>query len=170
MPRKIVALVTEYQAKVGTIFTVRATRVCSGCKLFEVCMGKLRPGGRYKVIKVRNFKQKCPVLSEYLRVSVVEELPIRLLVNKRLAMEGITITYTQPKCPPELVKELGELCSPRYIANGEKVRIIKILQILPGDLAIVEAELLQPPPSSLWSWSSQRQGLRQKTRRRHPPS
>ncbi len=150
MGRKTVSMLTETMAKEGVEFSPYASEKCIGCRFFNVCIGNLRPGARYRVVKVRSHRNKCPLLSEEMYVVEVEELPVRLVVPSNMAIEGMTITYRKPPRCPDEVKRFGVDCNPPYILEGEKATVKKIVGRLRGGLTVVEAELLDPPKRELW--------------------
>ncbi len=122
--RRVVTLTTPALAKKGAVFKARPLPACFSCKLYSVCMGKLRPGVRYRVVEVRSVKHKCPVLEEPMYVVVVEEEPILIAVEKRLAMEGVTLRYEPIECRESRCK-FYEQCVANFLECGIKVRILK---------------------------------------------
>ena len=151
MPRRTVSMLTEIMAKQGTEFSPYASPKCLRCRFFNVCIGNLRPGARYKVIRVRNHKNFCPLLSEKMYVVEVEELPVKLVVETRLAVQGMTVRYNTPSdCDDEEVRVYRVKCNPPYIMEGERISIHRVVARLSKGLTVVEAEILDPPPRELW--------------------
>ncbi|GEM_PF-284063 len=151
MARRTVSMLTEVMAKEGIEFSPYASERCVHCSLFNVCIGNLRPGARYKVLKVRQHRNRCPLLSEEMYVVEVEELPVRLIVPTSIAVEGMTITYRRPRtCDEEEARRHNAHCSPTYILEGEKAVIRRVVAKLPRGLAVVEAEIVEPPKRELW--------------------
>lgn len=151
MPRRTVSMLTEIMARKGTEFSPYASPKCLKCRFFNVCIGNLRPAARYKVVKVRPHKNKCPLLREEMYVVEVEELPVRLVVNTRMAVPGMTIRYHIPTdCKVEEVRKYNVKCKPPYIVEGEKILVKKTVAKLSGGLTVVEAEILDPPSPELW--------------------
>ncbi len=151
MPRRTVSMLTEIMAKEGTEFSPYASEKCIHCSLFNVCIGNLRPGAKYRVVKVRSHRNKCPLLSEEMYVVEVEELPVRLVVPSTMAVEGMTITYRRPSaCSDEEARKYGAQCNPPYILEGEKAVVKRVVGKLRGGLAVVEAEIVDPPKRELW--------------------
>ncbi len=170
MPRRTVSMLTEIMAKEGTEFSPYASAKCLKCRFFNVCIGNLRPAARYKVVKVRFHKNKCPLLREEMYVVEIEELPVRLVIDTRLAVPGMTIRYNLPaNCVDEKVRKYNVKCEPPYIIEGEKILVKKIIAKLDGGLTVVEAEILEPPSQELWyrifPQSVPRTGLRRGSRR-----
>lgn len=119
----LVTLVSKEQAEVGHRFRVmKIPDECYSCKLYRVCMGRLRPRRTYRIIEVRpSLGQRCKITGGEMTPVVVEELPVRLLLPRRKAQEGVVVTYEGEcrgcdGCPDE------DLLKP-----GEKVLVLKVL-------------------------------------------
>ncbi len=184
MARKTVSMLTEVMAKEGIEFSPYASEKCIHCPFFNVCIGNLRPGARYRVVKVRQHKNRCPLLSEEMYVVEVEELPVKLIIPSAMAVEGMTITYRRTgKCNEDEARKHDAHCNPTYILDGEKAVIRRVIAKLPNGLAVVEAEIVDQPKRELWmrvfpesatrqsrqrSGKMQRSPRRRGTRRRPP--
>lgn len=144
MGKKILTLVTEAQSGRGTVFTIGVTSTCIRCGLFNFCVGKLRPGLRYKVVENRGVKHYCPLLKERMTVALVEEMPVRVSIKKSIAIENLSITYAKLQCQNRSCRYYNT-CVLNPVKNGEKLKITKILEYprcpLGFSLAVVEAEL-----------------------------
>jgi Uncharacterized protein conserved in archaea len=121
--RAIVTLVSREQAEVGHRFrVVRIPDECSSCRLYQVCMGRLKPGRTYVVAEVRpSLGQRCKITGGEMTPVVVEEVPLRLLLPRKKALEGVVVTYEGEcrgcrDCPGE------DTLSP-----GEKILVEKVL-------------------------------------------
>jgi len=120
--RRIVTLVSIGQASVGHKFRVYSVPdECRDCKLYSVCLGKLRIGVVYRIVELRpNMGQKCKITGDSVVPAVVEELPIIALVPINKALEGVVVTY-EAEC------EGCEECDNLPLNKGEKIKILKVL-------------------------------------------
>ncbi len=124
--KRIVTLITEAQAKVGTKFSVRIMPSCRKCKLFNICMGRLREGLVYEVVKVRRIKHKCPHTGATMVVVEVTEAPKLALLPSRHCYEGAIISYKPVKCT-RVSCPYYRYCRVSGISSGEKVLIERVL-------------------------------------------
>ncbi|MEZ0247945.1 MAG: UPF0179 family protein [Thermoproteus sp.] len=123
MGRAVATLVSREQAEVGHRFkVVKVPDECLSCRLYSVCIGRLKPGRTYRIVEVRpSLGQKCKITGGEMTPVVVEEMPIRLLLPRRKAQEGIIVTYEGDcrgcdGCPDENTLNINE-----------KILIIKVL-------------------------------------------
>jgi uncharacterized protein (UPF0179 family) len=158
MPRRALSMVTKPFARKGAVFQPLLTSKCLSCEFFRVCIGSTRPLVSYRVVETRMHFNRCPALSEEMQVVVVEEMPTRLLVEAPFVAPGAEITYRKPASCPE-----GLNCEHLGVEQGEKVRIVRVLEKLAPNLWLVEAELLEPPSPRLWLAAKQK--LLQRPRR-----
>ena len=70
---------------------------CKDCRLKGVCFN-LEPGARYRVVEVRNQRHACEECEGEVVAVEVEKVSTPGAVPKKGAMEGVTITYSEPKC------------------------------------------------------------------------
>lgn len=125
-----VTLVGKNQARVGyTFFYVGVAPECKECKLHSLCHA-LREGWTYEVVKVRGVTHTCPVHEEGASVVEVKELPLRLAIPRKEAIEGAIITVEGRRCksPPPLSPgdEKYLVCCNPYL-KSTKVRIAKVI-------------------------------------------
>ncbi|MGC8582298.1 MAG: UPF0179 family protein [Thermoproteus sp.] len=125
MGRTVVTLVSKEQAEVGHRFrVVRIPDECSSCRLYQVCMGRLRPGRSYVITEVRpSLGQRCKITGGEMTPVVVEEVPLRLLLPRKKALEGVIVTYEGEcrgcrDCPDEST-----------LRPGEKILVEKVLGV-----------------------------------------
>lgn len=123
MGKLITTLVSREQAEVGHRFkVVKIPDECSTCKLYQICMGRLKPRRTYRIVEVRpSLGQKCKITGGEMSPVVVEELPIKLLLPRSKALEGVIVTYEGEcrgcdGCPDE-----------DTLRPGEKVLVVKVL-------------------------------------------
>ncbi|MEM2218339.1 MAG: UPF0179 family protein [Thermofilaceae archaeon] len=118
-------MVTEAQAKVGTVFKAMVNPKCIKCPFYKVCAGTLRSGGRYKVKAIRRKAHTCPLLNERMVVIEVEEMPALSTVESKLAVEGLTFRYKIPRCERESCLRYL-LCNNTYFIEGEQVKVVAV--------------------------------------------
>ncbi len=122
----VVTFVGEGQAAVGFRFVASAPpEVCRKCKLFLVCMGRLKPGRAYMVIELKEKEHYCPLYEGKVRVAKVVQAPIEALVKPQFAVEGATVTISIEECG-EKACSLAMVCRPEGVRNGDKIRIEKV--------------------------------------------
>lgn len=120
--REIVTFVGDAQAKVGFRFVAsKPPEVCRGCKLFLVCMSKLKPGKVYEVIEVKDKEHYCPLYEENVKVVKVAEAPVEALVKSNLAVEGATVEPIIEECKKRC--PLKAYCTPEWVEPGKKVKV-----------------------------------------------
>lgn len=142
-----ITMVTEAQAKVGAVFKAVINPKCTKCQFYKVCGETLRSGGRYKVKAIRRKAHVCPLLNERMVVVEVEEMPVLLAVESKLAVEGLTFRYRRMHCEHRSCPQ-HSLCDNAYFAEGEQVKVatvhgkvacpknraISLIELLPLDL------------------------------------
>ena len=120
----IITLVSHIVARKGyTFLFTGGTDVCKNCRLRKVCIDKLKPGHLYKVKRVLGIKNRCP-LNEWVVTVEIEEVPIRVAIPKRYAVEGLTFLYRKLECDSNCKNK--EICSPKYLPKKAKVKVVKI--------------------------------------------
>lgn len=122
-----VAMVTRAQARAGLVFRVMPNARCLACRLYGVCAGLLRPGGRYRVLAVRRKAHFCPLIRDYMIVVEVEELPLPAVVESKVAVEGVALKYERVSCTRRSCPYY-EYCVNSPLSEGEKVRVVKIVE------------------------------------------
>lgn len=94
----LITLLNEPQARVGGEFYFMGPNTdCRDCKLKGVCFN-LEPGSRYRVVEVRSQRHACEACEGEVVAVEVEKVPTPGAVPKKGAMDGVTITYSEPKC------------------------------------------------------------------------
>ncbi|MEM1630620.1 MAG: UPF0179 family protein [Thermofilum sp.] len=150
MGRRALSMVTEPFARKGAVFQPLLTGKCLSCQFFNVCIGTMRPLVSYRVVEVRKHFNLCPALSERLQVVLVEELPVRLVVEIPFVAPGAVIQYRKPNCPDI------PACDTVSVGDGERIRLLQGLQRIRERLWLVEAELLDSPSPRLWLLAKQK--------------
>jgi len=124
-----ISLVGIKQAKEGFVFLHQGSiEECKNCKLLKVCLENLESGRVYEVVGVRDKTFKCKVHDEGVRVVEVQKANTEASIDKRLAFEGVTITYKKQECENSSCPDY-KVCIPLGLRNGDKCKIFKI-----GDL------------------------------------
>lgn len=94
----LITLVGEPQAKPGAEFYFMGPLTeCKDCRLKGVCFN-LEAGARYRVVEVRSQRHPCEIAEGEVVAVEVEKVPTPGAVPKKGAMEGVTITYSEPRC------------------------------------------------------------------------
>ncbi|RLG85077.1 MAG: hypothetical protein DRO18_06345 [Thermoprotei archaeon] len=136
----IITLVSYLVAKEGYTFAFTgATPQCSKCRFKRVCVDKLRPGHVYRIVRVLNIRNRCPV-NEYVVTVEVEEALIEASIPKRLAVEGMIIDYRKVGC--NMLKcKFSSICKPKLLPSTCKVKVVKVHGKLkcPKGLTLVKA-------------------------------
>lgn len=121
----IITLVSKPQARVGLSFRVfNIPDECPRCRLYQVCMGRLRPGRVYRIIEVKPLKYPNPhrcllTGDEMVPVSVEEEamiLPVRL----PYVVEGMVTAFDKSWC----------ICGGCPSSEGlpAKIKVLKVIR------------------------------------------
>ena len=97
---------------------------CKDCKVKTICF-HLDKGARYKIISARDVVHQCPQHDEGVVVVQVEEIPRDLIISKRQAMEGTTITYDLNSCSHRGCQHY-RYCVPVGMESGIKRTVIKV--------------------------------------------
>lgn len=100
------------------------TEECGGCRLRSVC-NSLDKGCRYKVTEVRKQEHDCPLLDEKIVASQVEKVPSPAALPKRGLMDGVTVTFTPPKCGI-IGCPNWSFCNPPGKTGGDKVSVVEM--------------------------------------------
>lgn len=125
--KKIVTLITEAQAKVGTRFSVKKYDFCKRCKLFNICLKKLKEGVIYEVVNVRKVKHICPKMRVTMRVVEVVEAPKLIIIPAKNCYVGAIVTYNPINCNLKRCPYYNYCCNVKGLEKGEKIIIEKIV-------------------------------------------
>ncbi|MCK5397948.1 MAG: UPF0179 family protein [Thermoplasmata archaeon] len=97
---------------------------CKDCKVKTICF-HLDQGTKYKIISARDIVHDCPQHDEGVVVVQVEEVPRNIVISKRQAMEGTTITFEVQKCSQRGCQHY-QFCLPIGMESGLKRKVIKV--------------------------------------------
>jgi len=139
----LITLISHLVAKEGHVFVFSGgAPVCEGCRFRKVCIDRLKKGHVYRVVKVLNIKNRCPLNEYVVTVEVVEE-PIKVLLPTSLAIEGMTVKYERRVCSNNSCPYYS-LCNPRLLPNTCKVKILKVLRRIkcPKGASLKEVEVV----------------------------
>ena len=139
----LINLLSEPQAKVGGEFYFMGPITdCKDCRLKGVCFN-LEPGSRYRVVEVRNQRHSCQECEGEVVAVEVEKVPTPGAIPKKGAMEGVTLTYAESKCP-EVSCPNYWLCHAVGKRDGQKYTVVRLGKDLecPIGEKMVAADLL----------------------------
>ncbi len=126
--KRVMTLIGREQAIVGKTFRLYSIpNECRQCKLFGICVARLRPGRVYKIVEVKHVglpqPNKCLLTGEDMVPIIAEELPIIIPIPAKLFIEGVVITYERSLIACNDARRY--VPSDNVLREGTKVRIIK---------------------------------------------
>jgi len=122
----LVTLIGEKLAKENDEFIYLGPQNdCKNCKLKTVCFN-LKPGGRYKITKVRDKRHSCSVHDGNAAVVEVQEMPIITSIDKRIS-EG-NITKIEKKECNNIGCKHYKLCFSIRIQHDKQYKVEKIYE------------------------------------------
>lgn len=136
-----VTLVPYEFAKEGVEFQYLGPAAeCRECRLKNVCL-RLQEGKCYRITKIRENEHECRVHSGgKVVVAEVEEIPMKIAINKKFAIEGAMVEYQGIRCRNREC-QYYEYCRP-YKLTAEKLKIEKVLEEISCPLKILEPVLV----------------------------
>jgi len=139
----LVTLIGEKLAKEGSEFIyLGPNSECRGCKLKTVCFN-LKPGRRYRIMKVRDKRHSCSVHEGDAVVIEAKEMPITAAINRKLS-EGSIAKIEKKECDNTGCTNY-KLCHNIALQRNRKYKIIKIHERLDCPLGynLQKAELIE---------------------------
>ncbi len=126
--KRIMTLISKEQAIVGKNFRLYSIPdECKRCKLFNLCVSRLKPGRVYRVVEVKHVglpqTNKCLLTGEEVVPIIAEELPLIIPVPAKLFIEGVVITYAKSDVACDNVKRY--LPNEQVLKEGTKVKIVR---------------------------------------------
>ncbi|MFB6470747.1 MAG: UPF0179 family protein [Vulcanisaeta sp. AZ3] len=126
--KRITTLIGKEQAVIGKTFRLYSIPdECKKCKLYSICVARLRLGRVYRIVEVKHVglpqPSKCLLTGEDMVPIVIEEMPITIPIPIKSFMEGITLTYIKPKVNCDELKRY--IPSEQVIKDGTKVKVIR---------------------------------------------
>ncbi|HEU13150.1 MAG TPA: UPF0179 family protein [Euryarchaeota archaeon] len=119
----MIALVGKRMAKKDFVFQyLGGIQECRDCPLRNICF-MLSPGKYYRITNVRDKEHQCKIhdLNKVVTVEV-EELPVPITVEKKMAIEGSTININNRPCS-NIYCKYYELCNHLWLKENMKVKI-----------------------------------------------
>jgi len=116
----IYTLMGKDLVKKGVQFIAQDSEECKKCRYYPTCIKNLEIGRRYVVKELKDKVFKCKLSGEAVLIGV-EPAEIPLLVEKKKAIEGLTLKFKP------LSSKKKELLNPQGLKSGDKIKIIKIL-------------------------------------------
>lgn len=148
--KRKVTMVGLRQAKVGfTFLHSQPTEECVLCELLRTCMISLEIGRVYAVTRVRDKTFPCQVHEEGVRVVEVEEPPLDVAIEHRIAFPLGVIAFRPQECKYAGCKSIG-LCQPQGLVEGDRCKILEVKErlICPLDRRLVRATVRREAQSA----------------------
>ena len=140
---RIITLVSYLVAKEGYTFVFSGPMPeCSTCRFKKVCVDRLKKNHVYKIVKVLRIRNRCPV-NKYVVTVEVEEVPITVVVPKRLAIDGMIINYEKIKCDNRSCPYYN-FCRPKLLPERSRVKIVKVLDRVkcPRGMSLIKVDVI----------------------------
>lgn len=124
--KQVLTLIGKGQAIIGRTFKLYAIPdECRRCKLYNICVARIKPGRVYRIVEIRHVSlpqpDKCLLTGEEMVPIVAEEQPIIIPIPAKSFLEGVIMTYTKININcNELRNYLNQ-----PINDGTKIRIIR---------------------------------------------
>ena len=121
----LLTVIGKTVAKPGTEFIFMGPNSnCKDCKVKTICF-HLGQGVKYKIISARDIVHDCPQHDEGVVVVQVEEVPREIIISKRQAIEGTTITFDVLKCSQKGC-QYHKFCYPIGMESGLKRKVVAV--------------------------------------------
>jgi len=143
--KRRITIVGVDQARLGYTFLFQGpASMCKNCDFYNVCVENLESGRIYRIIDVGKKKLFCKLLQEEGFVVEVEESPIEVWLDRRLAIRDAIITFNPPTCSISGCENY-EKCIPAGLAAGDRCKVIESGQVVqcPEKFELVLAWLLR---------------------------
>jgi len=140
-----ITIVGVNQARLGYAFLFQGpTSMCKNCDLYKVCVENLESGRVYRIVDLGKKKLSCKLLQEEGFVVEVEESPIEVCLDRRLAIRDAVITFNPASCGIGGC-ENHEKCIPVGLVAGDRCKVIESGQVVqcPEKVELVLASLLR---------------------------
>ncbi len=100
-------------------------RECPPCPLYSQCVSRLEPGRVYEVVEARPKSLPCPIHEGGVIPVVVVEASVHASVEKRIALDGLTISLQTPVCYEYDCPNYPN-CFPLGLVSGDRVKILEV--------------------------------------------
>ena len=125
-PLQITTLCGANLARKGERFLASdPARECPPCPLYGQCVSKLEAGRVYEVVEVRSKSLHCPIHEGGVIPVVVAEAPELASVEKRIAVEGLTVSFQTPICYEYDCPNYPK-CFPLGLVSSDRVKIVEV--------------------------------------------
>ena len=143
--RRRITIVGVDQARLGYTFLFQGpASMCKSCNFHKVCVENLESGRVYRIVDVGKKKLLCKLLQGEGFVVEVEESPIEVCIDRRLAIRDAIITFNPASCG---ILTCGnyEKCIPIGLAAGDRCKVTESGEAVqcPEKLELVRASLLR---------------------------
>ena len=122
MPKKV-TLIGKNQARIGFRFLFEGEAgLCSGCSVKKVCVGNLKHGRLYEVVKISDRSFPCILHSGEAVVVEVSEPLIDAAISSKTAISGALIKYEKHECDKWDCIHWSR-CFPPGLTQGDKCKV-----------------------------------------------
>ncbi len=123
---KKVTLIGKNQARIGFRFLFEGEAgLCSSCNVKKVCIGNLKRGRIYEVVKISDKSFPCILHSAEAVVVEVNESPIDVAIFSKTAISGALIKYEKHECDKWDCSHWNR-CFPLGLNHGAKYKVDKV--------------------------------------------
>jgi uncharacterized protein (UPF0179 family) len=131
-----VTLIGKKQARIGFRFLFEGEAgICSSCSIKKVCVGNLKQGRIYEIVKISDKSFPCILHSEKAVVVEVSEPLIDAAIFSKTAISGALIKYEKHTCDKWDCKNWNS-CFPSGLTQGDRCRVAKVKASLSCPLGI----------------------------------
>ncbi|RLG45667.1 MAG: hypothetical protein DRN81_01025 [Thermoproteota archaeon] len=119
-------LVSAELTKVGEKFIhAGMANVCKKCRLKKVCMGNLKIGRIYKIVKIYDKIFPCEIYGS-VKLAEVEPAPLLIAYPSSKVISNALMTYSQIPCDISDCEYFGYCGKVRGLKEGDKFKIVKV--------------------------------------------
>ena len=123
----VITFIAKNLAKSGYKFQhMGDSAQCKSCKMYHVCIQPLEAERIYEVIEVLENEFECPLHEEQIKVVRVKETEKEVGIPTNITFSGATISFHPQDCTEPC--EFRKRCIPAGLKEGDKVRILEIIQ------------------------------------------
>ncbi|WP_455280227.1 UPF0179 family protein [[Eubacterium] cellulosolvens] len=121
-----VTLIGKKQARIGFRFLFEGEAgLCSGCSVKKVCVGNLKHGRLYEIVKISDKSFPCILHSEKAVVVEVSEPLIDAAIFSKTAISGALIKYEKHECDKWDCNH-WDRCFPSGLTQGDRCKVAKV--------------------------------------------
>ena len=123
----VITFIAKNLAKSGYKFQhMGDSKQCKTCKMYQVCIQPLEAERIYEVIEVLENEFECPLHEEQIKVVRVKETEKKVGIPTNITFSGATTSFQPQDCTE--ICEFRKFCVPVGLKEGDKVRILDIIQ------------------------------------------